>query len=303
MYRIAYIISAYTDVEHLKCLMKSLDYESDFYIHVDKKSDVELFRREIGERAVFVDSRWISWGGWSQVEYQRDLLKAVLESGKQYSRVVCLSGQDYPLWSKERIRRFFTENADREYICGWNISKSTDKGQRSKIVNYHFFRDLEWKNTWLKNKFIVGSRLLLRYLPFRRSDRVVIGGKPCDVYIGSDYWSLTIDCCRYVYSVLTSEKKLVNYFKTTFTPSEMCIQTIVFNSQFREKAILFDQMDYPSLSALTPLHYIDYRGKVAALDESYYPVLSGCGKMFCRKVVTGKSDKLLMLLPINEDIS
>lgn len=166
MRRIAYILSAYTDAPHLARLVAALDDGgADFYVHIDRKVDSHPFHRLLDGKVTFVPSHWISWGGWQQVEYQKELLAAVLHSGRDYMRVVCLSGQDYPLWSNGHIRRYFDEHPDTEFIMGLNLTHCTDRAQRSKICCYHFFRDLSWRNLWWKNKLIVASRLLMKTLP------------------------------------------------------------------------------------------------------------------------------------------
>ena len=187
MRRIAYILSAYTDAPHLARLVAALDDGgADFYIHVDRKVDSRPFHRLLDGKATFVPSHWISWGGWQQVEYQKELLAAVLHSGRDYMRVVCLSGQDYPLWSNMRIRRYFDEHPDAEFIMGLNLTRCTDRAQRSKICCYHFFRDLPWRSLWWKNKLIVASRasvlirLSMAARPTSTSDPT-IGLSPCPV--------------------------------------------------------------------------------------------------------------------------
>lgn len=292
MIRIAYIISVYKDAPHLFRLVNRLDYHADFYVHVDLRTDIEPFYKLLKNKVTFVPRHWISWGGWEQVEYQRELLKTVIDSKREYSHIVCLSGQDYPLWSNEQIYSFFKNNPNSEFICGYNLTQSTNKNQRSKIINYHFFRDLKWKNLWWKNKLIVISRNIMRILPIKKAPKVVIGNKECDIYFGSDYWAISLSCAQYVYKKLCMENKLKKYFRFSFVPSEMCIQTIVFNSPFAKNAILYEG-EYPGLFQLTPLHYINYGKCIKILTEEDYPTLQESGKMFCRKVVSNFSDKLI----------
>lgn len=288
---LAYLISAYRDPAHLARLIGALDDKADFYVHIDANTDDAPFRTALPQKVVFVTRHRVSWGGWEQVEYQREMLKAALESGRPYSHVVCLSGQDYPLWSNRRIREYFAANADREIICGYNITRGTDEGQRKKVTCIHPFRDLNMHSQWLKNKIIVASRNVLKLLGIRRKAQVCIGGKPKDVFFGSDYWALTVPCARHVLETLENEPKMMNYFRRSFVPSELCIQTIVFNSPFAEKALLHEGK-YPGLTALTPLHFIDYGACIKVLTLDDLPRLTERGKMFCRKVVTGPSDAL-----------
>ena len=226
------------------------------------------------------------------MEYQKELLAAVLHSGIPYTRVVCLSGQDYPLWNNNAIHHYFEEYQDTEFIGGFNLPHCTVKQQLHKITHYHPFRDLPWKSIWWKNKLIVASRKLVQILPIRKAPFAPLEGKQADVYFGSDYWAITLPCARYVYEKLCTEEKLVKYFRTSFVPSELCIQTIVFNSPFASKGLLLEG-EYPGLTRLTPLHYIDYGASIRVMTLEDLPELRQSGKMFCRKIVSGTSDRLV----------
>lgn len=292
MGKIAYMISAYKDAAHLKRLINALDSDADFFVHVDGNVDIEPFRNAVGKRAKFVERHRVSWGGWSQVEFQEELMNAVVDSGVAYDRVVCLSGLDYPLWSNAKIHQYFSQHAGEEFIMGMKLEDSMEPKQMAKVVQYHPFRDLEWSNLWLKNKAIVASRTILKLLPLRKKPTVEVAGKESPVYFGADYWALTLPCVKYVCNELKSNIRLQKYFKSSFIPSELCVQTIVFNSPFAPKAMKMAG-PYKGLWALTPLHYINYGGGfIKILTEEDWPVLQDSGKMFCRKIATGISDAL-----------
>lgn len=292
---IAFLISAYRDPAHLARLIGSLDCEARFFVHIDANVDIAPFRRRLPQSVLFVRRHRVSWGGWEQVEYQRELLEAALRSGESFSHLVCVSGQDYPLWSNRRILRFFEENRDREIMAGYNITRGDSPAQLRKVTRIHPFRDLEWRSQWWKNKAIVLSRHALSFLGVRRKPEVEIDGCGCDIFFGSDYWAITPACAAYVTDKLHTQPALVRYFRSTFVPSEMCMQTIVFNSPFASSAMLSGG-SYPGLAALTPLHYINYGKGIKELDETDWDMLQKSGKMFCRKVVTGKSDCLAALI-------
>jgi hypothetical protein len=301
MSRIAYIISAYKDASHLSRLIDALNNDADFYVHIDLKADIRPFEQLLGNKATFVRRHWVSWGGWEQVEYQKELLTAVIDSGIEYSRIVCLSGQDYPFWSNEKIHQYFDEHRDTEYIMGMNLTHCNDAAQLSKVRTYHFFRDMPWKNLWLKNKFIVASRNIMKRLPIKKQPTTRIDNKKADIYFGSDYWAVTLPCAKYICQKLNTEKDMVHYFKTSFVPSELCIQTIVFNSPFKENALLHEG-NYPGLSGLTPLHYIVYGHSIKTLTEDDFTDMIQSDKMFCRKVVSNLSDKLIDAIERNRNI-
>lgn len=288
---LAYLISVYRDPAHLARLIGALDGDADFYVHIDANVDAAPFRAALPANVVLVPRHRVSWGGWEQVEYQREMLKAALASGREYSHLVCLSGQDYPLWSNRRIHAFFEEHADKELICGYNITRGTSEAQREKVTRLHPFRDLPLRNRWLKDKMVVASRNILKFLGLKRKAQVMLGGELKDVFFGSDYWALTPACARRVLDVLEREPEMVDYFRRSYVPSELCVQTIVFNSPFASKALLHEG-EYVGLTALTPLHFIDYGACVKVLDGADLQRLKERDKMFCRKVVTGPSDAL-----------
>ncbi len=295
MGKIAYIISAYQDPLQLNRLIEALrDGESDFYVHIDARSDIGPFDSLLHHKVVFVKRHKTYWGGWNQVEYQKELLKAVLTSGQAYTRIICLSGLDYPLWTNKEIHDFFEQHKETEYIGGINLTKCGNKRLQQKVRNYHFFRDLEWDKKYsrtFKNIGMVASRNLMACLPFKRPLYTYIGNQKADIYFGSDYWALTGECARYVYEKLCTEKKLKRYFKTSFAPSEMCIHTLVFNSPFGNKA-LQSFPPYKGLASITPLHYIEYPKGIRIFTLNEIDTLYHSHKMFFRKALSGVSDTL-----------
>lgn len=289
---LAYLISAYCDPDHLARLIAALDHEADFYVHIDANVDDAPFRRLLPAKVHFVPRHHVSWGGWEQVAYQYELIKAAVNSGQGYTHLVCLSGQDYPLWSNHRIHSFFMQNDEREFIGGYNLTHTDNKDQLHKITRYHPLRDLPLRCTWLKNKLVVASRTLLALLGAHRQPQVLINGVRRDVFFGSDYWAITLDCARYVKRTLEHNPAMVRYFRTTFVPSELCIQTIVYNSPYAQRAMLY-KGSFPGLVQLTPLHYLFYQGSVKALTMDDWLMLCESDKMFCRKLVSAKSDALM----------
>jgi len=295
---IAYIITSYQDPLQLKRLIHSLNYNADFFIHIDKKAKIKPFIDCIGkaENISFLKDRYfINWGSFAQVLAQKELLRNVIDKKKDYQRVVCLSGEDYPLWSNERISEEFTTNEKKQYIGGFNLSKTKDKYQLERVTLFHFFRDIRVKRRKIKQLFSGVSRYIMKFLPIRKRRTVRIAGIESDVYMGSDYWALTYDCAKYVYDTMCKETELMNYFKYTFVPSEMCVQTIVFNSKYSENAFKSEE-DYGGLPKLTPLHFIIYTSSIKIFNSSDYKLLVDSNKMFFRKARTGYSEDLINLI-------
>lgn len=291
--KICYLIAAHTDPTHLHRLIESLRISdiTDFFIHLDKRADIHKFDLHEHDVTFLPNRNSVNWGTYSQCIYQKELIKACIESGNNYDRIFFLSGLDYPYWSNLRIIDFLNYNQNKELICGLNLTDSELSKQREKVTIYHL-RDLSFQNKWLRRIFSVGLIKLMRIFPIRKKPYIIVDGEKQKIYNGSSWWCLTGDCLRYVYENLSHYEQ---YFKWSFTPDEMLIQTIVFNSPFRENAILYEGA-YPGLAKLTPLHLIEYNKEIKIWDESDIEEIEYSDKMFIRKTVTGKSDRLMDII-------
>lgn len=293
--KIAYLIAAHADPVQLKRLVVSLDEPyCDFYIHIDKKINISLFKSELHNLDIrFIENRVsTNWGGYSQCEYQKALLKAVLSSGISYDRIFFLSGMDYPLWSNRKILDFLMQNPQREHIMGMNLSDCYEPPKMQTRVRQFHFRDLPIRNQRFRRLLYGGIREFLRVLGVKKKNYIQVGSEKYKIYCGSSWWCLTSDCARYVYDFICHHKEVEKYFRTCLAPDEMLIQTIVFNSKFADFAILYDG-GYPGLVGLTPLHYIEYNGEIKTYTEKDFELLMESGKMFVRKLKSGISDGLV----------
>lgn len=299
--KIAYIITAYTDSKQLRRLIDSLwlnaELDSaDFYIHVDKKVNIKPFEeamKNVSNIFWVMNRYWINWGGFNQVLSQYELLRMIFEeSNKVYDRVICLSATDYPLWSNKRIVE--TMSSDVEFVGGVKVTKESFKNQQRKFTDYHFFRDLEMPLR-IKRAICAFSRLLMRYSPFHKSLTFKGDtGKEYCVYTGSDYWGITYKCAKMVFETMKTDRKLMNYFKTSYIPSENVVNTIVMNSPYKERCSHYvENLPSCSLDALTPLHYIVYKDSIKVYQLQDWEELMATDRMFFRKALTGVSDSLV----------
>lgn len=299
MGKIAYILTAYQDPEQLRRLVDALDEHADFFIHVDAKVDIGPFSEKFAGRSNvrFTEHRYlIQWGGYDQVRSQTELLRCALATGEDYLRIVCLSGTDYPTWSNAAIRSEFESHPGREEIIGLNLETCDSPSQKDKVSIYHFGRNLPIANPAIRRIFSGTSRWVMRRLPFRKPVRARIGGIPGPVHFGSDYWALGRACAEHVHGVLSSDPGFARYFKTAFAPSELCVQTIVFNSPYRDRAILKPGPAYKGLWELTPLHHIRYGKQIAVMGPADIDEIAGKPKMFVRKLSSRSSGDLYDLL-------
>lgn len=226
------------------------------------------------------------------------LLRECLATGN-YERVFFLSGLCYPLLGKRDFDHFFEQHADTEFVCGWNLTQGGDKLQNYRVGIYHLFRDIPLQhNSLLRRIVIVGTRVLLRTLGLHKLLWVTLAdGRKWDVYYGTSWMSMTTACASYVLQTLDQHKEIDRYFRTAYAPDELMIPTIVHNSPFAARAIKCEDKDFQNL---TPLHYVHYTDHIWAYDENDYDDIMQSGRVFVRKLVSGKSERLIELLDANK---
>ena len=79
-------------------------------------------------------------------------------------------------------------------------------------------------------------------------------------------------------------------------PSEAWAHTIFFNSKYANNAISKPAKKYNGLSELSPLSYFEYGTQIKILNETDYENIINSNKLFARKILVGKSDKLIEIL-------
>lgn len=300
---IAYLIATFKDPEHLQRLVKALDYNACFFVHVDKKSDIHSFQQRISQKNVhFIEKRSnVLWGDITQVFYQQALLEACLQSSYSIDRICILSGQDYPIWSNDEIHDFFTEHAEQDFIQGIDMTRQNDM-VTEKYTTYHPQLYVPFLPLWINLKIRVAIKRLLRCVGVRKKLHFTVGNDTYHLYKGSDWWSCTPETARYMTDMLRKHHEIMAYFRTSFTPSELIWPTLLFNSPLAKKGML-TTTPYTSLADLTPIHYIYYHPVIKVLTEEDWDTLIQSGKPFCRKTLTGISDRLMDLLDEKNHIS
>lgn len=302
--KIAFLILAHTDVDQLKRLcVKLVDY-GNLYIHIDKRTNKEylsqindyISSKELCHNVKIINNRVnVTWGGFSQVRAIKLLLEAALEENEpRFDRLFVISGLCYPLYSPSELISYSEANKNKEMLAAYNLSQGINKEQKQRIELYHFFRDINLPHkSFLRKSIIGGTKLLLKYLHFRKKPYILIDGIRWDVYKSAEWVGLTRECSKYVLNQLNQKKELVSYFKTSYASDELVVATIVMNSEYRNRAFHIDSYELDKLSMLHFLHYTDH---IWTYDENDFEALIKSGKPFVRKLVSGKSEKLIEMI-------
>lgn len=228
------------------------------------------------------------WAGYSQVEYQKILLQEVADSSSTYDLVFFLTGLDYPLWSLTQLEAAFLSNPRKEYISAMDVSDI----MKHKFTIYHFFRDSNIRNSFIRKALIAGTRAVMSVLPFRKPNYVMLDGKRCPIYMSSACMALTCDCAMYVLERL-KQKAFADYFRYAYAPDELGIATIVMNSPYARNTVPYLHKEYRGTYGFAVTHEYEYKDicKILTIDD--YERLIGSRKMFARKLTSAVSSDLI----------
>lgn len=296
MTKLAFLITAHNDPEHLKRLTDALPDSAEFFVHVDAKSDIEEFTRVVtNPRVHFAKHRInVMWGSIGIVDSQMEIIHEALTCGVNFDYLLSMSGLDYPLWSNNKILNFFAENKGREFIYGVRMENQGKVAMEYR--HYRPFNNKYWKYGTIKSKFRVALRHIIYGLGIHKALHFVAKGKLYYLYKGATWWAISPKLAAKAYDNWANNKDYYNYFYNSFAPDETFIQTIAFNDESIKSRTLGEITKYSSLTDVTPLTFIDYTDDIKILDEKDLPRLLASGKMFCRKTITGQSDKLMDMI-------
>lgn len=298
--KIAFLIAAHNDPPHLQRLVNALDTDADFFIHIDKKQSIAPFMKRINKpNVVFLadsDRIKVYWGGFSQVQATLNLLKACMAACDRqqvtYTKIVFLSGADYPIKSNDYIHHFFEEHLDVNFIRGMNITRANTAKYNYCIRNYLFF-NFQLRSPMLTRVVRKFLNVTVNWFAGKPNYIVTEQGNRMDIFHGSSWWALNSEVVRYILAQVDRYDEACRYFELSLASDEKFFHTLFFNSVYAASNGKGGEEDYvPHTSAFANLHLID-----PSLQKWFGPedfdTIRTSDKLFVRKVSSQKSAALL----------
>ncbi|UHO39172.1 glycosyl transferase family 14 [Chryseobacterium capnotolerans] len=234
-----YLIQAHQYPEQLFRMINRLNEEGTlFYIHIDFKSDLNEFQKIIkGENIFFIENRVdCIWGDFSQVQATLNMIQEVLKIDyNPNTRVVLLSGQDYPIKSLDFINDFFEKHEGFSFINIENITQSGShhlKNLKAFKLNHSSQRyDFTMISKYHYKSIIKG--IINRKIQFK--DLVLIFKTkklPFHItfYRGSNWFSFNYLTLQKIIDFYNDHKNdLEFFFKQTLCPDEIFFHSILIH--------------------------------------------------------------------------
>jgi len=230
----AYLIIAHNEFPVLERLIHALDDERNtIFIHFDRKlQEYPVYWTKQAGLHLLTKRVDVHWGDLSVVEAEYALFEAARLEGK-FDYYHLLSGVDMPLKSQNYIHDFFDKHQGKEFIGYYQ--GDIQALIRRKIQSYHLFPQ-HFRAT--KGWKALGRRCLRAAYLHLQTGLGIKRNRDIPFKKGTQWISITHDFMLYV---LTQKAQVLNTYHHTFCSDEVFIQTICWNSPFRDR--IYDPQD------------------------------------------------------------
>ena len=272
----AFLIIAHEDYCVLEILLSMLDDgRNDVYLHIDLRA-VELYERMVGWRMknagfyLLPERMNVYWGDVSQVQVEYLLFERAYENGG-YLYYHLLSGVDLPLKPQDKIHEFFYRHQGLEFV-GFCNGDAHERDIKRKVGRYYFFTKRIKDKTWPYHQISSFFRNMMLNL------QKPMGYPRTLEWQFKKGWNWVSVTHRFCGFLLEHRQEILKRFKYTLCADEIFLQTLLWNSEFRDKLYCADDPEKGSLRK------IDWRrGSPYVWTENDWDELVSSDAMFARK--------------------
>lgn len=238
--KIAFLILAHKNPNQLTQLVEQLSHtETEIYIHIDKKSDLSIFKNEFNRANIhpklLVQKVDIIYSSITYIDATYYLIKKAKYDGCDY--FVLLSGLDLPLRPVDEIVSFFKKQRNTDffdYIEMPNKNLVYSGKTRTEYYNFKIRKKMEtlFPPKEIQHQMSWKGKLLNWFLLFKSRGKTKrefpLGMTP---YYSSQWWCMSLKSITYIIEFLEKNPEYYDYHKKALHPEEMFFQSIILNSE------------------------------------------------------------------------
>jgi hypothetical protein len=236
---LAYGILAHKNAHQLERLFRAVYHPEDvFVLHVDKRAERALhlaadkLAHKYGNVRV-LKSRPIVWSGFEMARVQMDAMAEALRIDVQWTHFINLTGQDFPIKSREQIVAFLNASPRTSYISWFDPLKTTYwKNARERVTRHYFESAFMQRVLFFPG---IGRRLRKLFnwharpaLPFVRKEIPT----EFQYFGGSNHGVFSREAAIYL-NEAPKAQQIIQWAKHTLHANEIVFQTVLLNSPLR----------------------------------------------------------------------
>ncbi len=251
-----YIILTHKNADHIKRVIDILDDgESHFYIHIDKRKSLDDFKILRIPIVTLVEKReFCIWADFSLVQATLNCIYQIFKDKRPY-RTILLSGQCYPIASREEFGEFFNNNkydylniepiAEKwpysyfRRLEDYKVDLSIKRGDHM-LIPYVFNFKRNIIKTFVKYAILVGHSIKKRKLKYIKEIGKTFKKRHnpmSENYGGCQWWALSGPTLEKMYHYLQNNPEYVNYHLETLCADEIFFQTLIMHLSKLHKEI------------------------------------------------------------------
>ncbi len=283
--KLGFLILAHRYPKQLKNLIESLLLvnSSKIYIHIDLKA-LNNFNELIkfystNNRVVFIEKKYkVFWGSYSQILATYELIKTAVKNNSE-NYFMLLSGQDFLIKKPIDLMNFFEANITELFLLNFKLPNQSWKYNGLNRLGH--YRILLENHPWLSNKLTNLISCIQSKLGFVRKVKF-------QQYGGSNWFNLPLDALKLIVNYVEKNPSYLKSFKHSLCADEIFIQSIILNSEFKNKVISED------------LRYINWSDgpeypKILRLED-YEKMINSENKFFGRKFDEAVDNEVILKL-------
>jgi len=233
--KICYVISAYKLPEQVIRLVKKLNFPNAyFYIHVDKRSDDQVFLSikdalESFDNVVLLKRHPSHYGSFGHVRITLKAINLALKSHSDFDYMVLLTGQDYSIKPNDSIQEFLASNYGNSFISYYTLDDPYAGKWRERLGRLYYFNE-KGSHTFPGDKLIRQFLFKLWKVSKNPQNPELFFPSGLTPFFGNAYWVLQRKHIEYIVKFVRQNPGYVSFFKHTRVPDEVFFHSILLNA-------------------------------------------------------------------------
>ena len=233
----AYLLMIHHRKDLIDLLLEELDDErNDIFMHIDSRSKLDFNSFKTTKAGLYkVKQMKVNWGGYSQIKCELRLMEDACKHGP-YAYYHFVQGSSFPLKTQDELHQFYDERQGVEFVQIDQTLKIT-RVELIHLFNEHYTIKHQYEKILLAiSKKFINFQKIIGYNHFKQFNM--------EYKKGFALWSIDHELLTYL---LTKKDLIRKMCRFSYCADEIFIQTLTYNSKFKDRINFIDDKFSSSL--------------------------------------------------------